>query len=342
MQVNGYRPCPQVGAFLLDLVMQTSTKRDSVHSTLCGLLPLDKPAGWTSHDVVARVRRLLGVRRVGHAGTLDPMATGLLLVCVGWATRVAEYLMRGTKVYRAQIHLGVTTDTDDATGQVIAQQGVTVGEETVRTALAGFVGIIQQVPPRYSAIKQGGRPLYKLARAGIDSQRKLRQVTIHRIDPLDWNPPELTVEVTCSPGTYIRALARDLGERLGCGGHLTGLTRLSSGHFTLEHAYSLDEVEAASAEGRAAELLLPMDEALLDLEILVVDAEAEQRIRHGQRIAAPSVTDADSTPTRRAYSAATGEFLAILAYDRRTGHWQPRKVFATSQTGSRTGCHAGD
>jgi len=321
--------------------MRTSTKQNSTQSTLCGILPLDKPAGWTSHDVVARVRRLLGVRRVGHAGTLDPMATGLLLVCVGQATRIAEYLMRGTKVYRARIRLGVTTDTDDATGQVVARQTVTADEDAVRAALADFVGTIQQVPPRYSAIKQDGRPLYKLARAGIEPQRKPRQVTIHRIDLLAWNPPDLTIEVTCASGTYIRALARDLGERLGCGGHLTGLTRLASGHFTLEHAHSLAEVEAASAEGRAAELLLPMDEALRDMEILTVDAEAEQRIRHGQQIAGPPAPDADSTPLRRAYSV-TGEFLAIMAYDRRTRRWQPRKVFTVNQTRSHTDCHAGD
>jgi len=304
-------------------------------------LPLDKPAGWTSHDVVARVRRLLGVRRAGHAGTLDPMATGLLLVCVGQATRVAEYLMQGSKVYRGQVRLGVVTDTDDATGQVIARQTVTADEEAVRAVLAGFVGTIQQVPPRYSAIKQGGQPLYKLARAGIDPQRKPRPVTVQRIDLLAWEPPELTIEIACSPGTYVRALARDLGERLGCGGHLTALTRLSSGHFTLERAFSLGEVEVASAEGRAAELLLPMDEALRDLEMMTVDAEAEQRIRQGQQIIGPSVADSDATPMRRAYSA-TGEFLAILAYDRRTGNWQPRKVFATKQTGDRTDCHVSD
>ncbi|MDY7042024.1 MAG: tRNA pseudouridine(55) synthase TruB [Chloroflexota bacterium] len=321
--------------------MKPSARRDTAQSALRGILPLDKPAGWTSHDVVAHVRRQLGVRRAGHAGTLDPMATGLLLVCVGQATRVAEYLMRGDKVYQAQIRLGITTDTDDATGPVIAQQAVNVDEETVRAALAGFVGTIQQVPPRYSAIKQNGRPLYKLARAGIDPPRKPRQVTIHRIDSLTWNPPDLTIEVACSSGTYIRALARDLGEHLNCGGHLSGLIRLASGHFTLKHARSLDELEAASAEGRAAELLLPMDEALRDMERLTVDAEAERRIRHGQQIDAPSAADTDPTSPRRVYSA-MGELLAILTYDQNTGHWQPHKVFATGRTRSHTDCHAGD
>lgn len=306
--------------------MPVSSRQDSKRNELCGLLLVDKPAGWTSHDVVARVRRLLGVRRVGHTGTLDPMATGLLLLCIGQATRVAEYLMQSPKVYRAQIRLGVTTDTDDATGQTIARQDVAVGEEAVRRALAGFVGAIQQIPPRYAAIKQDGRPLYRWARAGIETRREPRPVTIYRIDLLAWNSPDLTIEVTCSPGTYIRALARDLGELLGCGGHLTGLTRLASGHFTLEQAFTLEEVEAASAEGRAAELLLPVDEALCDLEIITVDAETERRVRQGQQITGPPLTEAGAMPMRRAYSAA-GELLAILVYDRRTGRWQPRKVF---------------
>ncbi len=312
--------------------MRNFSKRKTTGRALSGLLPLDKPAGWTSHDVVAHVRRLLRVRRVGHAGTLDPMATGLLIVCVGQATRVAEYVMRGTKVYRAQVRLGVATDTDDATGRVIAQGEVHADEEAVRAALASFLGTIQQVPPLYSAIKRGGRPLYELARAGIEPPREPRPVTIQRIDLLSWEPPELTIEVTCSPGTYIRALARDLGQRLGCGAHLTGLVRLASGHFALEDAHTLEEVEAASAEGRAADLLLPMDEALRDAPQFTVDAEVAQRIRHGQQIAGPPVADAAAAPLLRAY-APTGEFLAILIYDRRTKLWQPHKVFAASHSG---------
>jgi len=180
---------------------------------ISGILNLDKPAGMTSHDVVVHVRRLLGVRKVGHAGTLDPMATGVLLICLGQATRVAEYLMRSDKVYRAEIRLGVATDTHDAEGKVIKTTQVTVGEGEVREALASFVGQIEQVPPMYSALKRQGVPLYKLARRGIVVERKPRTVKIHQIKLLDWSPPLVTIEVTCSPGTYIRALARDLGLR---------------------------------------------------------------------------------------------------------------------------------
>lgn len=291
---------------------------------ISGILNIDKPAGMTSHDVVARVRRMSGQRRVGHAGTLDPAATGVLVVCLGQATRVAEYLMASDKIYRARIRLGVSTDTHDAEGQVTATAEVDVGEEEGRRALASFVGSIQQVPPMYSALKHQGVPLYKLARQGIVLERKPRSIEIHDIELLDWTPPLLTIRVNCSPGTYIRALARDLGQKLGCGAHLQSLTRLASGRFTLEEAVSLGELAEALAEGNWQEFIHPLDEALLDFEHMVVDAEAENRIRHGQQIQGP-----DSPGLRRAYSR-TGEFIAILRYDPQTGLWQPKKVFAAS------------
>jgi tRNA pseudouridine55 synthase len=278
---------------------------------ISGILNIDKPAGMTSHDVVDRVRRLSGQRRVGHAGTLDPTATGVLVVCLGQATRVAEYLVASDKVYRAQIRLGVSTDTHDAEGQVTATAEVDVGEEEgwrIRKALTAFVGSIQQVPPMYSALKHKGVPLYKLARQGITVEREPRLVEIHDIELLDWTPPLLTIRMTCSPGTYVRALARDLGQKLGCGAHLQDLTRLTSGHFTLEKAVSLE----ALAQGNWREFILPLDEALLDFEPMVVDAQGP-----------------DSPGLRRAYSQ-EGEFIAILRYDPQTGHWQPKKVFTAS------------
>ena len=253
---------------------------------ISGILNTDKPAGMTSHDVVDRVRRISGQRRVGHTGTLDPAATGVLVVCLGQATRVAEYLMASDKVYRAQIRLGVSTDTHDAEGEVTATAEVDVSEEEVRKALASFVGSIQQIPPMYSALKREGVPLYKLARQGITVEREPRSVKIHSIELLEWNPPLLTIQVKCSPGTYIRALARDLGQRLDCGAHLQSLTRLASGHFTLEKAVSLDELAEAFAQGSWQEIIHPMDEALLDFEPMVVDAQTEKRIRHGQQVEA--------------------------------------------------------
>jgi tRNA pseudouridine55 synthase len=288
---------------------------------ISGILNIDKPGGMTSHDVVAQVRRISGQRRVGHAGTLDPAATGVLVVCLGQATRVAEYLMASDKIYLAQICLGVSTDTHDAEGEVTATAEVDVGEEEVRQALASFVGSIQQVPPMYSALKREGVPLYKLARQGLIVEREPRSVEIHDIELLDWNPPLLTIRVKCSPGTYVRALARDLGQKLGCGAHLQSLTRLASGHFTLEEAVSLDELAEAFAEGNWQRFSHPLDEALLDFEPVVVDAETEKRIRHGQQVEGP-----DSPGLRRAYSR-TGELIAILRYDPQTGLWQPKKVF---------------
>ncbi len=298
---------------------------------ITGILNIAKPAGMTSHDVVDRVRRLSGQRRVGHAGTLDPAATGVLVVCLGQATRVAEYLMASDKVYQAEICLGVSTDTHDAEGEVTATTEVKVREEEgwrLRQALAGFVGSIQQVPPMYSALKRGGVPLYKLARQGIDVERAPRPVTIHSIELLDWHPPLLTIRVKCSPGTYIRALARDLGQELGCGAHLQSLTRLASGHFTLEKAVSLDALAEAFAQGNWQKLLHPLDEALLDFEPMVVDAQAEVRIRHGQQVEASPLADGEGEgDLRRTYSE-TGELIAILRHDPQTGLWQPKKVFA--------------
>jgi tRNA pseudouridine55 synthase len=298
---------------------------------ISGILNIDKPAGMTSHNVVDRVRQLSGQRRVGHAGTLDPSATGVLVVCLGQATRVVEYLMASDKVYRAQIRLGVSTDTHDAEGEVTARAEVDVGEEEVRRALAFFVGSIQQIPPMYSALKREGVPLYKLARQGITVEREPRPVEIHSIELLKWNSPLVTIQVKCSPGTYIRALARDLGQKLGCGAHLHSLTRLASGHFTLEEAASLDELAEAFAEGNWQKFVHPLDQALLDFEPMIVDAQTGKRIRHGQQVEAsplppPQAEGEWKKELRRAYSQ-TGELIAILRYDPQTGLWQPKKVF---------------
>jgi len=294
---------------------------------LTGILNIAKLAGMTSHDVVDRVRQMSGQRRVGHAGTLDPTATGVLVVCLGQATRVAEYLMASDKVYQAQIRLGVSTDTHDAEGEVTATAEVEVSEEEgwrVREALAAFVGPIQQIPPMYSALKREGVPLYKLARRGITVEREPRSVVIHDIELLRWTPPLLTIRVKCSPGTYIRALARDLGQKLGCGAHLQSLTRLASGHFTLEEAVSLDELAEAFAQENYQEFIHPLDEALLDFEPTVVDAQTDKCIRHGQQIQGPAACERGEL--RRAYSE-KGELIAILRHDPQTGHWQPKKVF---------------
>ncbi|MCX7682873.1 MAG: tRNA pseudouridine(55) synthase TruB [Anaerolineae bacterium] len=288
-----------------------------------GILNLNKPAGMTSHDLVDRVRALTGIRRVGHAGTLDPMATGVLLVCVGQATRVAEYLMEGQKVYRARVHLGVTTDTYDAEGQVVAEKPVTVGRDQVEAALAQFRGPVLQLPPMYSALKYHGIPLHRLARRGIAVERAPRQVVIYHLELSGWEPPYCTLEVTCSGGTYVRVLAHDLGQLLGCGAHLAGLTRLASGDFTIEDAVSIEEFAQMAVEGRWQELLYPLDAALRQFPPLHLDAEEAQRLCRGQPISCPAT---GATELARAYGP-DASFLGLAKYDATTHTWRPYKVF---------------
>ena len=308
---------------------------------LSGIIDVDKPAGMTSHDVVDAVRRMAGQRKVGHAGTLDPLASGVLLLCLGQATRVVEYLMAGQKSYRATILLGQTTTTYDVEGEVITSGGRTdLSLAEIEAALAGFVGSIEQVPPIYSALKQQGQPLYKLARQGRDVERLPRAVEIHGLELLGWTPPFLTVEVTCSPGTYVRSLAHDLGQRLGTGACLAGLVRLRSGHFSLEEAVSLERLEEAFKHSQEGDYLLPVDEALLALPALILTQADTQRITQGQFIKALQSPTSRTSPSGdeegdnlqppvecRAYSS-TGDLVAILAYDPATASWRPRKVFA--------------
>lgn len=296
---------------------------------LSGILNVDKPPGMTSHDVIQALRRVVGQRRIGHAGTLDPMATGVLLVCLGDATRVSEYLMAGRKRYRATIVLGMTTDTYDAEGQVVDLGGKTDWSRAeIEAALAPFVGRINQTPPVYSAIKQKGQPLHKLARQGQTVDVKPRPVEIDDIALLDWTPPSAIVEVTCSPGTYIRSLAHDLGQALGCGAYLGNLVRLSSGRFGLEEAVSLERLEEAFEHGEGESYLLPLDEALLDWPAVVVGAQDAQRILHGQAVAArPPARESDEGQWARIYSL-EGDLMAIAVYDSAAQAWQPKKVFA--------------
>ena len=297
-----------------------------------GILNLNKPRGPTSHDVVGRVRTLTGIRRVGHAGTLDPLATGVLLVCIGRATRVAEYLMAGQKIYHARVGLGITTDTYDAEGQVLAEAPVEVSRAQVEAALARFRGTITQVPPMYSALKHQGTPLHRLARRGIEVERKPRQIQILRLELTAWDPPECMLEITCSPGTYVRALAHDLGQALGCGAHLTGLTRLASGDFRLEDAVTLEELAQAAPDGRWPDLLHPIDAALARLPALRLDAGAARRLCSGQAISLPPGEGGGGGVDllARAYGP-DGTFLALAAHDPAAGVWRPRKVFCAPE-----------
>ncbi|RUA15192.1 MAG: tRNA pseudouridine(55) synthase TruB [Clostridia bacterium] len=251
-----------------------------------GVLNIDKPGGLTSHDVVARVRRLTGIRRVGHAGTLDPMATGVLLVCVGAATRIASYLQQGKKVYETVVRLGEETDTYDAEGQCIAETMVPdFPLEVIDRNLDAFRGDILQTPPMYSAIKKNGQPLYKLARAGKVIERPKRPITIDVIQVLDWKNPDLTLRITCSPGTYIRSIAHDLGQMLGVGGHVHSLRRVASGSWRVEDAVTLAALEAAGKDW--PRYLHGLRAALAMLPVVVLSMDQAYRFALGQRIAFP-------------------------------------------------------
>ena len=249
-----------------------------------GILLLDKPAGITSNAALGRAKRVLGIRKAGHTGALDPLATGLLPLCFGQATKVSAFLLDADKTYLADVRLGSETESGDAEGAVVAQREVPdLSDEDIETVLAPFRGEIDQVPPMYSALKHQGRRLHELARAGIEVERKPRRVTIHALELLDRGPARLTLRVRCSKGTYIRSLAVDIGRELGCGAHLAALRREASGPFSLRDAITLADLESmAAAEARA--MLLPPDRALENRPRVDLDEGAAGEIRHGRTV----------------------------------------------------------
>jgi tRNA pseudouridine55 synthase len=255
----------------------TMAKAGGLGPQVSGVLVVIKPAGPTSHDVVGLVRRLTGVRRVGHGGTLDPFASGVLPVFMGNATRIVEYHMADEKAYRAVVVFGARSTTDDLDGELTPGEGSPPTRESVETALNSFRGHIEQVPPAHSAVRVGGRKAYELARHGEHPQLKPRQVEIRHLALVEWQDhderPIATLEVRCSAGTYIRALARDLGEALSCGAYLGALTRTASGPFRIEDGHPLDDVRAALAEGRVSDLLLAPDTGLTFPSIVLAPDE---------------------------------------------------------------------
>ncbi len=294
-----------------------------------GILNLNKPSGPTSFDMVRLVKRLTRMERVGHGGTLDPTASGVLPILFGQATRVGEFLLSSTKSYRARVRLGVETDTYDTEGRTVAEadpSGITLAD--IRLALAPFRGTISQTPPMYSALKHEGKPLYRLAREGKQVGRQPREVQIHRLEAVDWAPPEVTLEIDCGHGMYVRSLAHDLGQALGCGAHLAALERTRVGNFTLEDSVSVERLFDAAHGRHLSEDLYSLDTVCLDLPAAIL-AEAEERtIRYGQPLAedegAPSQPDLQPC---RAYGP-DGSLVALLRYSSPGGQWQPWKVFA--------------
>lgn len=259
-------------------------------SLMDGVLAVNKEAGWTSHDVVAKLRHLLGQTKVGHAGTLDPAATGVLPVLIGKGTRIAEYLVEWDKEYRAVLRLGEATDTQDATGTVLARESTErVTADAIREAAGRFRGAVLQVPPMYSAVKVAGVPLYKAARAGRTVVREPRTVHIHALDVLAIDGRDVMLSIVCSKGTYIRTLCADIGAALGVGGHMLSLERRRVGPLTIERALTVDETAARHALSRLGDSLMSLDQALDGLPALVVNRQTAERVRHGVPVPASEV-----------------------------------------------------
>lgn len=275
--------------------------------------------------MVSLIRRLSGERKVGHAGTLDPEATGVLPICLGQGTRLVEFLVEGEKTYRAEIELGITTDTYDATGSITGSNDASsVTREQVELAAASFTGTIEQLPPIYSAIKHRGKPLYRWARAGVNVPRRIRIVELFRLEIIDWRPPCIGIEVDCSKGTYIRSLAHDLGQKLGCGASLKNLIRLKSGPFHISTALSISRIEDAFGSGHWRELLHDIDIAILHLPSITVDQASESAVINGRPVTLTQQNEPIGAQCS-AYSS-DGRLIAILRRDEQQSCWKPDKV----------------
>ncbi len=262
-----------------------------------GIIIIDKPAGWTSMDVCAKLRGMFHEKRVGHAGTLDPMATGVLPVFIGRATRAVEFAAGSDKEYIAGIRLGMVTNTQDTTGEVLEERGASVTREELSALLPRFTGDIQQLPPMWSAVKVNGKKLYELARKGKEVERRPRPVTIRALEVLDGAAPEgadFVLRVVCSKGTYVRTLCHDIGQALGCGGCMSALRRVKAAGFTLEDSVTLEAVQAAVDRGEGEFLLLPVDACFAGVPVLVLKtAGAEKKIRNGAALSARDIPDGE-------------------------------------------------
>ncbi len=279
---------------------------------LSGAILMNKPLGKTSHDMIYFVRRLFGIKRVGHTGTLDPQADGVLPVLIGPATKASDYLMNSDKEYLAKVQLGVTTDTQDAAGQVQTVRPVNLTEEDIYAAAANFIGEIDQVPPMYSALKVNGQKLYALARKGMEVERKARKVVIYAVEisEIDLCSNTFWMKVSCSKGTYIRTLAGDIGEVLGCGAHILSLRRIKSGGFTLEQSHTPDQLLKMKEEGKLESVVIPASELFPSMRKLIVSQSEEQKIKNG----VPLSADGFSVGEQVRLFGPSGEFLCISSW----------------------------
>ena len=303
-----------------------------IKNAISGVLVVDKPVGMTSHDVVQAIRNGTGLRRAGHTGTLDPRASGVLVILVGPAVRLSEYVSASDKRYQAIIRLGGRTDTFDSDGKMTqANQPVNVTESQFEEVLKTFIGEIEQTPPPYSAVKVQGRKAYEMARQGEEVELAPRKITVHHLEVLEWAPPEVVIDVHCSSGTYVRSLANDLGEKLGCGAYLVGLRRTKSGRFSLRDAVPLRKLQESFHAGNWYQYLIPAAEALGDWPAIELSPDDVEGVRHGHRVKA----EADAVLGSRVRGVSTqGELVALMelvAGEDGNPAWQPKKVFFTSE-----------
>jgi tRNA pseudouridine55 synthase len=300
--------------------------RENIKNVVSGVLVVDKPIGLTSHDVVQVIRRGTGIRRAGHTGTLDPRASGVLVILIGPAVRLSEYVSASDKRYQATIRLGSSTDTYDSEGTITSSASVEdITEDYFNEVLQRFVGEIEQVPPPYSAVKVQGRKAYDMAREGEEFELTPRIINVYSLEILEWALPEVVIDVYCSSGTYVRSLANDLGKELGTGAHLVGLRRTKSGRFTLRDAVPLRRLQESFDAGNWYRFLIPAAEAMADWPMVELDADQVELVRHGHRVPA----DPDLKGLARGVSQ-QGDLVALLEVDLDTHEWQPRKVFFQS------------
>ena len=301
-----------------------------VKNAISGALVVDKPVGMTSHDVVQAIRNGTGLRRAGHTGTLDPRASGVLVILVGPAVRLSEYVSASDKRYQAIIRLGGSTDTFDAEGLVTpTKDPVNVTEAQFEEALQTFVGEIEQTPPPYSAVKVQGRKAYEMAREGEEVELAPRKITVHHLEVLEWAPPEVVIDVHCSSGTYVRSLANDLGVMLGCGAYLVGLRRTKSGRFSLRDSVPLRKLQEAFTAGNWYQYLIPAAEALGDWPAVELNPDEVEGVRHGHRVKVVG----EPTETKVRGVSTQGELVALMELsitEDGSREWQPKKVFFTS------------
>ncbi|HBX70533.1 MAG TPA: tRNA pseudouridine(55) synthase TruB [Chloroflexi bacterium] len=313
-----------------------------IQNVVSGVLVIDKPVGLTSHDVVQIIRRGTNIRRAGHTGTLDPRASGVLVVLVGPAVRLSEYVSASDKRYQATLRLGTSTDTYDAEGSVTRYVDASkVTEEQFEALLENYTGEIMQTPPPYSAVKVKGRPAYDRTREGEEVQLEPRKINVYSLEILEWAPPEAVLDVYCSSGTYVRSLAHDLGNDLGTGAYLIGLRRTKSGRFTLRDAVPLRQIQDAFITGEWSRYLIPAAEALADWPYITLVGDDVETVRHGHRMPAGPDAKEMIDPAKHPYAeegtqglvraiTEQGDLVAVMQYIEEDNEWQPKKVFFQS------------